>query len=65
MSKYTIKCYKHDIISVHISPIGNVLDRGFIRGNTLVVIVSDLTYVQVGLKWSYVCRIIYLKNLTI
>ena len=62
VSKYTIKCYKHYRSSVNNSDIGNVLDRNFSRENTLDVIVSDLTYVQVGSKWNYICTIIDLYN---
>ena len=62
VSKYTIKCYKYHKNTVNNSDIGNVLDRNFSRENTLDVIVSDLTYVQVGSKWNYICTIIDLYN---
>ncbi len=40
----------------------NIVDRNFDDREQLEVIVSDLTYVQVGGKWNYVCNILDLHN---
>lgn len=62
VSKYTLKRYKHHKTTVNNSTVTNVLDRNFNRDDSLDVIVSDLTYVQVGSKWNYICTILDLHN---
>ncbi len=40
----------------------NIIDREFDNGDSLDVIVSDLTYARVGNSWNYVCFLNDLHN---
>ena len=42
--------------------IANIVNRKFDRDDILDVVVSDLTYVNVTVKWNYVCLILDLFN---
>ncbi|PAE80407.1 hypothetical protein CHH77_16815 [Shouchella clausii] len=44
------------------SEIGDSFDRKFQKEKALTVVVSGLTYVQVGTNWHYICIIIDLYN---
>lgn len=44
------------------APIPNLLDRQFHQRKPLEALVTDLTYVHVGNRWTYVCLIIDLFN---
>ena len=60
VSSYTVKQYK-----VHHSTYNNIenkLDRNFNQGERMKVVVSDLTYVNVGGKWNYICLMLYSYN---
>lgn len=66
VSKYTIAQYKSQKAKCNESEIGNVLNREFERefeqDEALKVVVSDLTYVRVDLKWHYTCILVDLYN---
>ena len=66
---------KHNLVSVYQNtsfklrakgkneaPIPNRLDRQFNEQEPLATLVTDLTYVRIGLRWAYVCLIIDLYN---
>ncbi|MGF7126569.1 putative transposase [Natronobacillus azotifigens] len=62
VSKYTIAQFRPKKTTVNESEIGNTLNREFDQEEELKVIVSDLTYVRVNLKWHYICVLIDLYN---
>lgn len=66
VSKYTIAQYKSQKAKCNESEIDNVLNREFERefeqDEALKVVVSDLTYVRVDLKWHYTCILVDLYN---
>lgn len=61
-SNYTKKKYRKDNTGCNEEIIENIVDRKFDDKESLEVAVSDLTYVQVGGKWNYVCNILDLHN---
>jgi len=61
-STYTKKKYKRENTGCNEEMIENLVDRNFNDKEPLEVAVSDLTYVQVGSKWNYVCNILDLHN---
>ena len=62
VSNYTVKQYKqHKSICKH-ADVKNVVNREFHREETLEVVVSDLTYVNVAGKWNYICLLVDLYN---
>lgn len=62
VSAYTIQKYKPHKTKVNESKQINIVNRQFNNRNKSEVIVSDLTYVRVGVKWHYICTIIDLYN---
>ena len=62
VSRYTTAQYKPTTDSCNESKIENVLNRKFNKQEYRNVVVSDLTYVRVGLKWNYVCVLVDLFN---
>jgi len=62
VSTYTVKQYKVHKSDVNKSNIGNDLDRNFNNDVLNDVIVSDLTYVNVGGSWHYLCLLIDIFN---
>ena len=62
VSNYTVVQYKVHVTKSNQSEIPNIVDRAFDNRDKLEVAVSDLTYVKVGSKWSYVCALIDLYN---
>ena len=62
VSKYTQRHYKvhHGKANADIVP--NVLDREFTQEEALTYVVSDLTYIRVGMSWNYVCILLDLFN---
>ncbi len=62
VSKYTKLKYHNHKTTVNNDQINNILNRQFNNKKPNEVIVSDLTYVQVGAKWHYICLLIYLFN---
>ena len=62
VSNYTVKQYKVAKTTCNNDIIDNVVNRAFDREQSLDVVVSDLTYVNVSGKWNYVCLLIDLYN---
>ncbi|WP_425379283.1 IS3 family transposase [Spiroplasma endosymbiont of Polydrusus pterygomalis] len=62
VSKYTKLKYRNHKSMVNNDEISNVLNREFNNKQPNEVVVSDLTYVQVGAKWHYICLLIDLFN---
>ncbi|WP_342255926.1 IS3 family transposase [Spiroplasma endosymbiont of Poecilobothrus nobilitatus] len=62
VSKYTKLKYHNHKTTVNNDQINNILNRQFNNKKPNEVIVSDLTYVQVGAKWHYICLLIDLFN---
>ncbi|NQS76141.1 MAG: DDE-type integrase/transposase/recombinase [Peptococcaceae bacterium] len=62
VSKYTVAQYKPHKTSCNESPMSNELNRQFKQEKELSVVVSDLTYVRVGMSWNYVCLLVDLFN---
>ncbi len=60
--KYTKLKYHNHKTTVNNDQINNILNRQFNNKKPNEVIVSDLTYVQVGAKWHYICLLIDLFN---
>ena len=61
-SAYTHKKYRHSIKKCNESETPNLLARQFKDNKPFAAVVSDLTYVQVGAKWQYVCILLDLHN---
>ena len=61
-SNYTKKKYKREKTGCNEEAKENIVARDFDEKEPLEVAVSDLTYVQVGGKWNYVCNILDLHN---
>lgn len=61
-SNYTKAKFRPHNTSVNLSPVENQLNRAFSNREPLEAIITDLTYVRVGVKWHYVCFIIDLFN---
>jgi len=62
VSNYTVKQYKVYKSKCNEDKVHNLVNREFNRGETLEVIVSDLTYVNVRGKWNYICILLDLYN---
>lgn len=62
ISSYTISKYKVTKSNVNNDLISNHVDRQFDDRKKHEVIVSDLTYVRVGVKWHYICTLVDLYN---
>jgi len=62
VSNYTIKQFKIHKSNCNNDLIDNTLKREFKRNEELDVVVSDLTYVNVGGKSNYICTILDLYN---
>ncbi|SJZ82926.1 Integrase core domain-containing protein [Selenihalanaerobacter shriftii] len=54
VSSYTVKQYKVHSTKCNEEKIKNIVNREFDRDQTLDVVVSDLTYVNVKGKWNYI-----------
>lgn len=61
-SNYTKAKFRPHNTSVNLSLVENQLNRAFSNREPLEAIITDLTYVRVGVKWHYVCFIIDLFN---
>ena len=62
VSNYTTEQFKPQKDTYNESIVKNVLNRQFNEQAYRNVVVSDLTYVRVGLKWNYVCVLVDLFN---
>lgn len=62
ISNYTIAKYKVHKSKCNEDKTPNVVNREFDNRDKFEVILSDLTYVRVGARWSYVCALLDLHN---
>ncbi len=62
VSSYTVKKFKIYKSKCNDDEVGNVVDRNFNQSNSLNVVVSDLTYVNIKGSWNYICVILDLYN---
>lgn len=62
VSNYTIAQFKPHVDKCNESKIANKVNREFNNQPEYNVVVSDLTYVRVGMSWNYICVLIDLFN---
>ncbi len=62
VSNYTVKQFKIHKSKFNEEKVSNIVERNFNNRKLLEVVVSDLTYVSVGGKWSYICVLLDLFN---
>jgi transposase InsO family protein len=62
VSSYTVKQYKVHSSKCNEGKVSNIVNREFNRDQSLDVVVSDLTYINVKGKWNYICLILDLFN---
>lgn len=62
VSNYTTAQFKPQKDTCNESKTENVLDRQFQDREYRDVVISDLTYVRVGTRWSYICVLVDLFN---
>ena len=62
VSRYTIAQFKPYVDQCNESKTANLVKRNFKYQEQLNVVVSDLTYVRVGMSWNYICILIDLFN---
>jgi putative transposase len=62
VSNYTVAQYKPHVDKCNESKVANLVSRKFDGHEHLNVVVSDLTYVRVGVNWHYICVLIDLFN---
>lgn len=62
VSNYTVAQFKPHVAKCNEDKIENVVDRKFNNQPQHNVVVSDLTYVRVGMSWNYICLLIDLFN---
>lgn len=62
VSNYTVAQFKPHVSKCNEDKIENVVDRKFNDQPQHNVVVSDLTYVRVGMSWNYICLLIDLFN---
>lgn len=62
VSNYTVAQFKPHFDKCNEAKIANLVDRHFNEQPHLNVVVSDLTYVRVGMSWNYICVLVDLFN---
>lgn len=62
VSSYTIAQFKPHVEKCNESKIANVVKREYSNRPQYNVVVSDLTYVRVGMSWHYICVLVDLFN---
>lgn len=62
VSSYTVAQYKPHVDKCNESKVENIVKRNFQDQPQYHVVVSDLTYVRVGLNWHYICVLVDLFN---
>lgn len=62
VSNYTTAQFKPRLAKCNEEKIGNIVNREFTNQPLMNVVVSDLTYVRVGLSWHYICILVDLFN---
>jgi transposase InsO family protein len=58
VSAYTRKKYRVHASRVNAAPVPNLIDRQFSNRLPGACVVSDLTYVRVGIQWVYICMLL-------
>lgn len=62
VSRYTIAQFKSHVDKYNESKTANLVKRNFKDQSPMHVVVSDLTYVCIGMSWHYICILIDLFN---
>jgi len=62
VSNYTVAQYKPHVDKCNESKVANLVNRKFDEQPLLNVVVSDLTYIRVGMRWNYICVLVDLYN---
>ena len=62
VSNYTVAQFKPNKNGCNEAKIENIVDRQFSNQTYRNVVVSDLTYVRVGMSWNYICVLVDLFN---
>lgn len=62
VSKYTVAQYKPIKSTCNEEKTANMLQRDFDNQPYMNAVVSDLTYVRVGMRWNYICVLVDLFN---
>lgn len=62
VSSYTTAQFRPQKDTCNESKIENVVDRQFNQQPYRNIVVSDLTYVRVGMSWNYICVLVDLFN---
>lgn len=62
VSNYTVAQYKPHVDKCNESKVANLVNRKFDEQPLFNVVVSDLTYIRVGMKWNYICVLVDLYN---
>lgn len=62
VSSYTVAQFKPHVEKCNESKVENVVKREFSSQPQYNVVVSDLTYVRVGMSWHYICVLVDLFN---
>lgn len=62
VSSYTIAQFRPQKDTCNESKIENIVDRQFNKQPYRNIVVSDLTYVRVGMSWNYICVLVDLFN---
>lgn len=62
ISSYTVAQFKPHVDKCNESKVANVVNREFNNQPQYNVVVSDLTYVRVGMSWNYICVLVDLYN---
>lgn len=62
VSNYTVAQFKPHVDKCNESKVANLVNRKFNEQPHLNVVVSDLTYIRVGMCWNYICVLVDLFN---
>jgi len=62
VSNYTVAQFKPHVDKCNESKVANLVNRKFDEQPYLNVVVSDLTYIRVGMNWNYICVLVDLFN---
>ncbi len=62
VSNYTVAQYKPHVEKCNESKVANLVNRKFDEQQLLNVVVSNLTYIRVGMSWNYICVLVDLYN---
>lgn len=62
VSNYTVAQYKPHVDKCNESKVANIVNHQFSNQTEYNVVVSDLTYVRIGVAWNYICILVDLFN---